>query len=504
MQLSVESLQRIPIITRARPWIAVIGAAIVFALIPLIGLPLFYALPLIGLALAAGSPPDYVADAKPVARRTRNLVVGILILILLAVFVLQPQLNLWLVELFGLEFTGLVVALVAVAVLALPLVIADSPTPISDLPERRLVLTRRNLMLCLTVAVTVAGWYAGSGQSFLVIAALVLGLPIPLALSRVLARRRGRLELGLLRLPLGANLLPHRLQFLNVLLVCVLLGSTLFTGAYDAAALDFSKGTHRIFQVLFLGGLLVLLLAAVVPLKHVRLATNLLVLASSLFIAAQLVMIYRPAVNPVPIASPLAEEWLVGQGGHAELVNYHHVTSTQRDALDILQVRDGRTHQPGSTELTSYDIYGKPVLAPAAGTVTFVLDGRPDVPIGSTDSQYPSGNNIVIDIGGGRYLLIGHLSPGSIQVKVGDQVKLGQPIAKVGNSGNTTQPHLHIQAQSVGTGIGDLTTIDVPTFIRTLHTYPLVFTDVVLTRRGTESQPASADPRRGDLLRPAS
>jgi murein DD-endopeptidase MepM/ murein hydrolase activator NlpD len=136
--------------------------------------------------------------------------------------------------------------------------------------------------------------------------------------------------------------------------------------------------------------------------------------------------------------------------------------------------------------------------------VTFVLDGRPDVPIRSTDSQHPSGNNIVIDIGGGRYLLVGHLSPGSIQVKVGDQVKLSQPIAKVGNSGNTTQPHLHIQAQSVGTGIGDLTTIDVPTFIRTLHTYPLVFTDVVLTRRGTESQPASADPRRGDLLRPAS
>jgi murein DD-endopeptidase MepM/ murein hydrolase activator NlpD len=42
----------------------------------------------------------------------------------------------------------------------------------------------------------------------------------------------------------------------------------------------------------------------------------------------------------------------------------------------------------------------------------------------------PSGNDIVIDIGGGRYLLIGHLSPGSIQAKVGDQVKLGQPIAK--------------------------------------------------------------------------
>lgn len=86
-------------------------------------------------------------------------------------------------------------------------------------------------MLCLTVAVAVAGWYSGPGLSFLAIAALVLGLPIPLALSRLLAARRVRLELGLLRQPLGANLLLHRLQLLNVLLVRVLQASTLFTGA---------------------------------------------------------------------------------------------------------------------------------------------------------------------------------------------------------------------------------------------------------------------------------
>jgi murein DD-endopeptidase MepM/ murein hydrolase activator NlpD len=91
---------------------------------------------------------------------------------------------------------------------------------------------------------------------------------------------------------------------------------------------------------------------------------------------------------------------------------------------------------------------------------------------------------VVIDIGGGRYLLMGHLSPGSIQVKVGDPVKLGQQIAKVGNSGNTTEPHLHIQAQTIGTGIGDVETMDVSEVIRTLHTYPLVFSNVVLTRRG--------------------
>ena len=117
------------------------------------------------------------------------------------------------------------------------------------------------------------------------------------------------------------------------------------------------------FLIAFVGGLVVLLLVAAVPLKTVRMASNLLMLSGSLFIAAQLVMIFRPVGNPVPIASPLADEWLVGHGGHAELVNYHHVTSTQRDPLDILERRDGSTHQPGSKALTSYYIYGKPVLA---------------------------------------------------------------------------------------------------------------------------------------------
>jgi hypothetical protein len=126
----------------------------------------------------------------------------------------------------------------------------------------------------------VAEWYAGPGLSFLAIAAFVLMLPVPLALSRLLAARRGRLELGLLRQPLGANLLPQRIQFLNVLLLCGLLASALFSGAYHAATLDLSLGAHRALQITFLGGLLVLLLSAAVPLQHVRLASNLLVLAS--------------------------------------------------------------------------------------------------------------------------------------------------------------------------------------------------------------------------------
>jgi hypothetical protein len=298
------------------------------------------------------------------------------------------------------------------------------------------VLTRRNLLLCLTAAVTVATWYAGPGLSYLPIAALIIVLPIPLALSRLLAARRGRLEVGLLRQPFRRGLLPHRLQFLNMLLLCALLASTLLTGAYSPAAFGFSAGADRAVLGAFVGGLLVLLLAAAVPLKHVRAASNLLILGGSLFIAAQLIMIYRPAANPVPIASPLADQWLVGQGGDSELVNCHYVTSTQRDALDILQARDGLTHQPGSAELTSYYIYRKPVLAPAEGTVSFMLDGRPDQQIGSTDGRYQAAatSSSISEVG--HFLMMGHLSVG-------------------------------------------------------------------LTRGGTESQKVPADPRRGDLVRPA-
>jgi hypothetical protein len=279
VHVTADSPPRGSLLARARPWVAVIVAAIIFALIPLIGLQLIFVPPLIGLALAAGAPPDYVPDAKPVDRRPRNVILGTLVLTCLAITVLQPKLTLSIVTLFGLDGAGLAVTLITIAALAPPLAMADSARPMTELPQSRLVLTRRNLLLCLTVAVTVATWYAGPGLSYLPIAALIVGLPIPLALSRLLAARRDRLELGLLRQPLTRNLRPHLLQFLNVLLLCGLLAFTLFTGAYDRSAFGFSAGAYRVFLIAFLGGLLILLLVAALPLKHVRLASNLLVLS---------------------------------------------------------------------------------------------------------------------------------------------------------------------------------------------------------------------------------
>ena len=101
-----------------------------------------------------------------------------------------------------------------------------------------------------------------------------------------------------------------------------------------------------------------------------------------------------------------------------------------------------------SKRLTSYYAFGKPLLAPAAGRITALLDTRPDLAIGDSDRRHPEGNYLVMDIGGGRYVMMGHLKQGSALVEVGDGVRLGQRLALVGNSGNTSEPHLHIQVQN--------------------------------------------------------
>ena len=101
----------------------------------------------------------------------------------------------------------------------------------------------------------------------------------------------------------------------------------------------------------------------------------------------------------------------------------------------------------------------------------------------------------MIDLGGGRYLLMGHLRQDSITVDVGQQVTEGEPIARVGNSGHTSHPHLHIQAQTLPTGISDITTVDGPRLVATLHTYPLLF-------RGASSSAAASRPGRRPPIPP--
>jgi len=120
----------------------------------------------------------------------------------------------------------------------------------------------------------------------------------------------------------------------------------------------------------------------------------------------------------------------------------------ERWAVDWVQLAEtGKmlTGPIGKNE--SYPQYGREIIAVADGRVVSAQDGMPDIPPGKplplqTIDEYP-GNCIVQDIGGGYCAVYAHLQPGSLKVKTDDTVKKGQVIGLLGNSGNTTGPHLH-------------------------------------------------------------
>ncbi|HXV60013.1 MAG TPA: M23 family metallopeptidase [Vicinamibacteria bacterium] len=150
----------------------------------------------------------------------------------------------------------------------------------------------------------------------------------------------------------------------------------------------------------------------------------------------------KPAAT---VRLPAAETLTVAWGGDRIEVNYHAIVPDQRWAYDLF----AEPYLTGSDRLQDYGCYGIPVVAPAAGWVASVHDGSPDVVPGqsSLNLETPFGNHVVIELPTGTYLVIAHLQEGSVAVKAGDSVEEGEPIGRCGNSGNTSEPHIHIHHQ---------------------------------------------------------
>ena len=126
-----------------------------------------------------------------------------------------------------------------------------------------------------------------------------------------------------------------------------------------------------------------------------------------------------------------------------------HFTLAQRFAIDWEQIdAENRVVKGDTKTLSNYVIYGREVLAVADGTVVSSRNDLPEqvpgaLPQGMTIDQ-ADGNFVVLDIGGGSYVLYAHMQPGSVTVKAGAKVKRGDVLGKVGNTGNTQAPHLHL------------------------------------------------------------
>jgi hypothetical protein len=105
-----------------------------------------------------------------------------------------------------------------------------------------------------------------------------------------------------------------------------------------------------------------------------------------------------------------------------------------------------RSSSPWPRELADYEIFGDAVYAPCAGTVVRTEDSVPDLVPPARDRVNLAGNFVAIDCKGVRVLLA-HLKQGSLLIKTGEAVTEGQKLGRIGNSGNTDEPHLHIHAE---------------------------------------------------------
>lgn len=160
--------------------------------------------------------------------------------------------------------------------------------------------------------------------------------------------------------------------------------------------------------------------------------------------------------DPRIFTFPLTDgEFIVAQGGGAGILNHHYSHSAQRYALDIGAIGPFGFRASGllPDDPARYAVFGKSVISPCDGMVKAVVDGLPDLSPPVRDTANPAGNHVVLSCGDVE-IELAHLRKGSVVVEAGKQIRARDPIGQVGNSGNSTEPHLHLHAIDVGSGIG--------------------------------------------------
>ncbi len=159
-----------------------------------------------------------------------------------------------------------------------------------------------------------------------------------------------------------------------------------------------------------------------------------------------------------------------------------------RHAFDFEMVhKDGRTHRGSGNQARDYACYKLPVLAIAPGTVVKVVNDIPDNAVGEVNLGDNWGNLVIIYHSPGLYSALCHLHPGSVRVNEGDQVRRGDRVGLVGNSGRSPVPHLHFQLQSTAR-VGS-------------PTIESGFSDVVRDHDGSDALAAYLVPARGEQVR---
>lgn len=146
-----------------------------------------------------------------------------------------------------------------------------------------------------------------------------------------------------------------------------------------------------------------------------------------------------------PLRLPFDGSWFVLWAGRKYEENRHASVPDMRFAMDVFIVGRTGTSTGSGKRNEDYLAWGQPMLAPAAGVVVEVVNDAIDNPPNQPKPGAVYGNYLVIDHGEGEFSLLAHLQRGSVSVKKGQRVRAGQQLARCGNSGMSTEPHLHYQ-----------------------------------------------------------
>ncbi|PKG42874.1 peptidase M23 [Psychroflexus sp. MES1-P1E] len=147
---------------------------------------------------------------------------------------------------------------------------------------------------------------------------------------------------------------------------------------------------------------------------------------------------------------PFKDEWTVFWGGETKEQNYHVAYKSQKNAFDmIITDSAGKSHKTDGKNNEDYYAFGKELLAPANGEIVLVVDGIKDNKPGVLNPSYIPGNTVIIKTSNNEYLFFAHFKQHSIQVKQGEIVQQGDVLGLCGNSGNSSEPHLHFHIQNV-------------------------------------------------------
>lgn len=157
-----------------------------------------------------------------------------------------------------------------------------------------------------------------------------------------------------------------------------------------------------------------------------------------------------PARNITKLLLPFKDEWTVTWGGDTKELNYHVESRAQKNAFDFLITDSkGSSYKSGGENNEDYYAFGKEIIAPCDGEIVLVVDGVKDNKVGEMNTFNVGGNMVIVKTAQNEYLVFCHFKHQSLKVKERQKINAGELLGLCGNSGNSSEPHLHFHIQNV-------------------------------------------------------